>query len=207
MWHDTAALFTSDHGDMMGAHRMRLKGTIPYEEIFRIPYILKLPDGTEEPARKVVDDLGCNVSQAGTLLESAGLPVPADFKGGSLLPAAYRAAAPEREEVFFEHYGAYWGLHPFRAIRVRDPQYGEWKLAKYYGPDEGEIELYDLGADPHEVTNLAHDQTVADWRDTLASRVDEWWERSGGRDFDYYESPRYKLSGAATLIRHAWDGE
>ena len=207
MWQDTAALFTSDHGDMMGAHRMRLKGTIPYDEIFRIPFILKLPADTPEPTRRVVQDLGCNVSQPGTLVAAAGLPVPADFKGGSLLPAAYRASAPAREEVFFEHYGAYWGLHPFRAVRVRDPERGEWKLAKYYGPDTGEVELYDLRADPHEIMNRAHDRAVADWRGELEQRVDDWWEHTGGDDFDFYESPAYKLSGAATLVRHPGDGE
>ena len=207
MWPGTAALFTGDHGDMMGAHRMRLKGTIPYDEIFRIPFILKLPEGAAPPARTVVDDLACNVSQPGTLLEAAGLSVPADFKGGSLLPAAYRAERPASEEVFFEHYGAYWGLHPFRAVRVRDPQRGEWKLATYYGPDAGQAELYDLLDDPDEITNLANDPTVADWRAELERRVDEWWELTGGRDFEYYESPQYKLSGAATLIRHAGDGE
>ncbi|HEU5315213.1 MAG TPA: sulfatase-like hydrolase/transferase [Chloroflexota bacterium] len=199
MWGGTAALFTSDHGDMMGAHRMRLKGTIPYDEIFRIPFILKLPDGSPEPERRVVSDLGCNVAQPGTLVEAAGLPIPSDFTGGSLLPAAYRAAPPEREEVFFEHYGAYWGLHPFRAVRVRDPERGEWKLAKYYGPDEGEAELYDLGADPHENTNRARDPELAVWRGELERRVDDWWERTGGRGFAYYESREFKASGEATL--------
>ncbi|MGI8422693.1 MAG: sulfatase family protein [Chloroflexota bacterium] len=199
MWERTAALFTSDHGDMMGAHRMRLKGTIPYDETFRIPFIVKLPDGSPAPARTVVDDLACNVSQPGTLVEAAGLPAPPGFKGGSLLPAAYRPAAPAQEEVFFEHYGAYWGLHPFRAIRVRDARRGEWKLAKYYGPDAGQLELYDLCADPHEITNRAGDPTLAEWRAQLERRVDDWWERTGGRDFEYYESPAFKQSGAATL--------
>jgi hypothetical protein len=90
---------------------------------------------------------------------------------------------------------------------VRDPERGEWKLAKYYGPDAGEVELYDLGADPHEVTNRANDASVTGWRAELERRVDDWWERTGGHDFDYYESPQYKLSGAATLIRHSGDGE
>jgi arylsulfatase len=199
MWGDTATLFTSDHGDMMGAHRMRLKGTIPYDEIFRIPFILKLPEGAPEATRKVVSDLGCNVAQPGTLVEAAGLPVPPDFKGGSLLPSAYRRELPESEQVFFEHYGAYWGLHPFRAVRVRDPERGEWKLAKYYGPDQGEVELYDVGADPHEIVNRAHDPALGAWRATLEQRVDDWWERTGGRDFAYYESPAFKSAGEATL--------
>ncbi|MDQ3702271.1 MAG: DUF4976 domain-containing protein, partial [Chloroflexota bacterium] len=124
-----------------------------------------------------------------------------ELKGGSLLPLAYRERRPEAETLFYEHYGAYWGLHPFRVVRVRSSQQGEWKLAKYYGPHEaGEVELYDLGTDPGELHNRAADASLAGWRGELERRVDEWWQHTGGRDFAYYESPEFKLSGAATLM-------
>jgi len=210
MWDGAAVVFTADHGDMMAAHRMRLKGTVPYEEIFRIPFVLKLSAGAPEPARREVDDLAANVSQPGTLLEAAGLPVPSELRGGSLVPLLYRDRRPESETLYYEHYGAYWGLHPFRVIRVREPHNspatggtgggGEWKLARYYGPDAGEAELYDLATDPDELHNRAADPALADWRAELEQRVDEWWQRTGGRDFAYYESPEFKLSGAATLM-------
>jgi arylsulfatase len=200
MWDNAAVAFTADHGDMMAAHRMRLKGTVPYEEIFRVPFVLKLPAGSPEPARRQVDDLVCNVAQPGTLVEAVGLPVPAAFRGGSLLPLVYRPERPPSETLFYEHYGAYWGLHPFRVIRVRDPQGGEWKLARYYGPDSGESELYDLRRDPDELHNRASDPALAEWRAELEKRVDDWWESTGGRDFEYYESPEFKQIGAATLV-------
>ncbi|MDQ3701256.1 MAG: sulfatase-like hydrolase/transferase, partial [Chloroflexota bacterium] len=117
IWEGAAVAFTADHGDMMAAHRMRLKGTVPYDEIFRIPLALKLPAGAREPARRRVDDLCANVSLPGTLLEAAGLSVPPELKGGSLLPLAYRERRPDSETLFYEHYGAYWGLHPFRVVR------------------------------------------------------------------------------------------
>lgn len=66
MWDDTVVLFTSDHGDMMGAHGFRLKGVPPYDELFRIPFQLKVPGLS--PSRQVVDDLCVNVAQPGTLL-------------------------------------------------------------------------------------------------------------------------------------------
>ena len=200
MWDGAAVMFTSDHGDMMSAHRMRLKGTVPYEEIFRIPLLLKLPAGAPKPARRTVDDLAVNVAQPGTLVEAAGLPVPPDLRGGSLLPLLYATQRPPAEAVFYEHYGAYWGLHPFRAMRTRDAQHGEWKLARYYGPDAGEAELYDLARDPDELHNRAADLALASWRSELEQRVDAWWLETGGRDFAYYESPAFKLSGAATLL-------
>ncbi len=204
MWQDTVVLFTSDHGDLMGAHRMRLKGTLPYEELFRVPCLLRLPDG--QHAGRVLQDLVVNTAIPGTLLEAAGLPVPVDFRGGSLVSLLDRPASlasPSHEEIFFEHYGAYWGLHPFRAIRSRDrgpDGQREWKYVRYYGPDDTE-EMYDLVADPSELVNLAGETRaeVAAARADLSARVERWWVETGGRDFATYESEGFKKRGAATL--------
>lgn len=198
MWDNTVVAFTSDHGDMMGAHRMRLKGTLPYNELFLVPLVLRVPG--YQLAGRIINDLSVNVSLPGTLIEAAGLPLPAGFKGGSLLSALSREAPPDEEEIFFEHYGAYWGLHPFRAIRVRDVVRGEWKLVKYYGEDHGEVELYDLVADPHEIVNRVGEPALAGVQADLERRVDEWWEHTGGRDFAYYESPVFKLRGTTSLV-------
>ena len=187
MWEDTVAVFTSDHGDMMGAHRMRLKGTIPYEEIFRIPLIVRVPGETFP--RRVVDDLAVNVSLPGTVIETAGLEVPPEFKGGSLLGTMRRSAPPVEEMIFYEHYGAYWGIHPFRVARTR-----EWKYVKYYGPDATE-ELYRLTDDSAEVVNLAGGPEAKPVRAELEAAVDRWWDETGGKDFTYYESEEFKARG------------
>ena len=117
-----------------------------------------------------------------------------------MLESLYRTQRPERETIFFEHYGAYWGLHPFRAVKVRGDPLGHWKYARYFGPDEGEAELYDLDNDPHELRNLAHEEAVCDVRDQLDAMVESWWQRTDGKDFDYYESPEFKQRGLATLV-------
>lgn len=200
MWDDAVVLFTTDHGDMMGSHGMRLKGTLPYDELFRIPFVLKLPAGAPPPHRRMVDDLGVNVAQPGTLLEAAGLPVPAEFTGGSLLPAVYRDQRPPSEVAYFEHYAAYWGIHPFRAIRTREEDGTEWKLIKYYGSETGQIELYDLVNDPLELRNQADNRVLAAVRDRLERQVNAWWEQTGGRDAAYYESTEFKTRGSATLF-------
>lgn len=187
MWDETVVAFTSDHGDMMGAHRLRLKGTLPYEELYRVPLVLRVP-GQAFP-RQMVDDLTVNVGLPGTLIEAAGLPLPPEFKGGSLFLALRRTTAPDDEMIFFEHYGAYWGLHPFRAVRTR-----EWKYVKYYGPDQTE-ELYDLSADPLEVRNVAGSSASRRVQDALECEVDRWWAETGGREFEYYESEAFKARG------------
>ena len=187
MWDDSVVAFTADHGDMMGAHRMRKKGTIPYDEIFHVPMIFRFPGG--DPVRRVVDDLAVNVSLPGTLIEAAGMKVPAEFRGGSLMPAIGRREHPDDEMVFYEHYGAYWGIHPFRVAQTRD-----WKYVKYYGPDDTE-ELYNLKADPIEVENLAGDPAVESTRASLEEAVDRWWRETDGQPYEYYESDDFRNSG------------
>lgn len=86
----------------------------------------------------------------------------------------------------FEHYGAYWGFHPFYGIRTRDAKY-----VRYFGPDDTE-EMYDLNADPHELNNVAESESYSRQRRELTALADEWWEQTGGRDLDYYESDHFK---------------
>jgi arylsulfatase len=192
MWDDAIVLFTSDHGDMMGAHGFRLKGVLPYDELYRIPFILKVPGIRAE--RSVVDDLCVNVAQPGTLLAAAGLPVPAEMLGGSVADRAFRTDPPAEECVFLEHYAAYWGVYPFRIARTRD-----WKYVRHYGATMWE-ELYDLVADPGEVHNIVDREDLAETRTDLRRRVDEWWRSTGGRDFEHYESDTFRNWGRATLV-------
>lgn len=191
-WDETLALFFADHGDMMGAHRMRLKGTLPYEELYRVPCLFKLPKGVLA-ARQRVDDLLSSVQLAGTLIRGAGLEVPEQMRHGDFWEAFFRAEPPEDEQVFFEHYAAYWGTHPFYGVRTR-----RYKYVRYYGPEEAADgcveELYDLEADPHELHNLADQADQAATLEKLRSQAAAWWQATGGRDYAYYESDFFKAN-------------
>lgn len=187
LWEETIVLFLADHGDMMGAHKMRLKGTLPYEELYRIPCIMKLP-ASIAPQRKIVDDLISSVQAPATLLAAAGIEIPAQFHNGHFYDAPFCAAAPQDEHIFFEHYAAYWGIHPFYAVRT--PQF---KYVRYYGEDACE-EMYDLATDPHELKNIAADSAYTTTRIELAQLADSWWQKTGGRDLDYYESAAFKAN-------------
>ena len=187
LWDDTVVLFIADHGDMMGAHRMRLKGTLPYEEIYRIPCMLKLPRGTRV-TRMVIDDLVSSVQAPATLLKAAQIDVPAQFHNGDFYDSLFRIEAPEDEHIFFEHYAAYWGLHPFYATRDR-----RFKYVRYYGDDACQV-MYDLQEDPRELHNIAADPQHEAQRSTLAQRADAWWRETGGHDLTYYESADFKAN-------------
>jgi arylsulfatase A-like enzyme len=183
--------FTSDHGDMMGAHGLRVKGPFPYEELYRVPLLVAAPKVA--PGR-VIDALNVNVELPGTLLALAGVDLPPDWPDRRLLPGLLRDEKGP-EEIFMEHYGAYWGFHPFRMVRTE-----RYKYVLHYGPGEGDEELYDLQMDPHERTNRAAEPAYAETRERLRASLEEWWQNTGGRDWDYYESDEFKSAGAQTLM-------
>jgi arylsulfatase len=185
MWENTIVLFMADHGDMMGGHGLRRKGTIPYEELFNIPCIMKLPKNVNRN-RAVVDDLIISTDFGGALLELAGLEATGAFANNDIVRAVQRDAAPQDEHVFFEHYAAWYGIHPFYGVRTKTMKYVRW-----YGKEQFE-EMYDLEQDPHELHNVLRDESYKEQRQKLSAMADAWWKDTGGRDLGYYESEAFK---------------
>ncbi|MDX1682833.1 MAG: sulfatase-like hydrolase/transferase, partial [Phycisphaeraceae bacterium] len=187
VWDDTLVIMTSDHGDMMGAHRLRLKGTLPYDELYRVPLIVK-PPASVDVARPVVDDLVSLERLAGTIARGAGLE-DHGFAGGDFwteIISDQPPTPPDEQRVFFEHYAAYWGVHPFYGVRTQTH-----KVIRYYGEDDT-VEMYDLAADPHELHNVADDPAYAAVRDQLLTEADAWWAATDGRTAEEYASEAFK---------------
>ena len=130
--------FTSDHGEALGDHGELTHGIFAYQSTLRVPLVMWGPG--VEPGRD--DRLARHIDLMPTLLEQAGLEVPSELPGRSLL-----RAAPESEESYFEALSGALnrGWAPLRGM-IRDGQ-------KYI--DLPLVELYDLGADPGETRNLA----------------------------------------------------
>lgn len=185
IWDDTLVIMVADHGDMMGAHKMQKKGVLPYDELYRVPLIIKLPKGMESK-RKVIDDLISSQAIPGTILKLVGIDVPESFTGGEFTDAFTREQHPENEKVFFEHYLAYWGYHPFYGIRTRNTKY-----IRYYGEDNCE-EMYDLENDPDELINVEDDPDYSTLKKQLADEADSWWKSTNGKSADYYETEAFR---------------
>ncbi len=168
----TWIIFTSDHGDHIGSHRLYNKGPSGYENNVRIPMIVIPPDGigvgTAQPS--VVSHLDI----LPTLLELANLPVPETLDGTSMLNLighvkrdTDRVAVAEytRYEVGHDGFG---GLEPLR-MYVKWP----WKLViNLHRTDE----LYHLEKDPHELENLINDPKAASPRDLLHQALLDWMD-------------------------------
>lgn len=185
MWDNTIVLFFTDHGDMMGGHRLRRKGTMPYEEIYNIPCIVKLP-ADRERRRATVEEPVISTDLPGALLELAEIEPSPQFAGSGVALALQREAPTGDEHVFFEHYAAWYGIHPFYAVRTATMKYVRW-----YGQEDFE-ELYDLAADPHELCNLIEDPCYREQRSDLSDRADAWWRDTGGQEAAYYQTQAFK---------------
>jgi uncharacterized sulfatase len=159
---DTTILYTSDHGDMLGAHGLTGKGAVMYEEATNIPFLVKTPGG---PRGVATPALASQVDIIPTMLDLAGLPRPPSLHGVSLQPVLADPAASARPHalISFTRFAINhddWGeFYPIRCLTD-----GRYKLAiNLLDTDE----LYDLATDPGEETNLIADARHAAARDRL----------------------------------------
>jgi len=174
---NTHILFSSDHGDMQGAHRLNKKGVVAYDELLRVPLVIRPPETNERG--KVVKAPVSIVAIPSTIAEIATGDVPDVFETDSLCPRVKGRAADQGGYAFFEHKYAYWGEYPY--VGVRTPR---WKYVRYLHDDVNE--LYDLEEDPHEIHNLATDPNSVSIKRELDDLVKQWWQRTDG-DWDRWE--------------------
>jgi uncharacterized sulfatase len=163
---NTYIIFTSDHGAMLGAHQLHDKGPAMYEEITRIPLIIKPPEGAK--GTMVHSTLVSHVDLLPTMLELAGLETPPILAGQSLVPLLNREEDSDRSVMIeFNRFGLgheyMGGLQPIRCI-VSD----RYKLVVNLLYTD---ELYDLKEDPAELNNLIENPDYGDMRDALHDRL------------------------------------
>ena len=138
---DAVVAVTSDHGEGFLEHGKLQHGYAPYEEVLRVPLVIRPPERLDI-APVVVDKPVGLVDVLPTLLDLAGLPPTREGdRGRSLVPLMRRPGAATRP-IYAEVLG-------MRSLRS-----GDRKLIRYA---DGSIEYYDLAADPGERTPLPCD--------------------------------------------------
>ena len=143
---NTLVVYTSDQGFYMGEHGWFDKRFM-YEESFRTPLLMRLPGGHKGD----VDEMVQNIDYAPTFLQLAGVPVPDDMQGVSLLPLLQGQHPRHWRKGLYYHFYEYPAEHAVkRHYGVRDKRY---KLIHYYN-DIDVWELYDLKKDPTEMHNV-----------------------------------------------------
>ena len=160
---DTIILFVSDHGDMLGERGLWFKMSF-YEGSSRVPLMICAP-GLEP---RTVTDPVSTIDVCPTLCDLAGVSMEEVMPwttGETLLPYAQGA---ERTSPVAMEYAAEASQSPMVSLR-----YGKWKYnACALDPDQ----LFDLDADPHELTNLANDPAHAGTLSALQVKAQARWD-------------------------------
>ncbi len=172
--HNTVIIYTSDNGFMNGSHGYGSK-VLPYEESSRVPLIVFDPRHPNSGKRLRCKSLTGNVDFAPTILELAGLPVPNNMDGKSLLSLYDDPSAETHSSLPLINV---WGPEKVHSLGVVTK---DWKFV-YWPYDEGDFdvteELFHLAADRLELSNLATDATHTNELERLRRlydrTVDHW---------------------------------
>jgi arylsulfatase A-like enzyme len=145
----TVVLFTSDHGEMLGDHGLIEKGCRFYEGLVHVPMLWSLPGRFLRNRRSEALVMALDI--APTLLDIAGLEIPAAMQGRSLLPLLEGRAPLDRHHhaVRCEYLESLDKPANTRGTMLFD---GRYKLCLYHTHHLGE--LYDLAQDPGEFEDL-----------------------------------------------------
>jgi arylsulfatase A-like enzyme len=147
---NTVVIYTSDQGFFLGDHGLYDKRFM-YEESIKMPFLVRWP-GVVKPGSDQ-NAMAINADFAPTFLEIAGLPVPADMQGRSLVPLLKSKVPADWRTSWYYRYYHDPGDHNTRAhYGVRTATH---KLIYFWKKDQWE--LYDLLKDPDELHNVYND--------------------------------------------------
>jgi arylsulfatase A-like enzyme len=185
----TIVVFTSDHGDMMGSHRLIAKDVM-YEESVKVPWIIRIPGRKKE--QQFIENPVSQIDLVPTLLDLMGTKADREFPGRSMVPLI-ESRNVEEDHVFVQwngfnrSYGQYeteskkaiakpLSVHDvyFRAVISPD----RWKLNL---SDTDRNQLFDLNRDPHEEKNLYYSGLYQDVIDRLTKKIHGWQSKVGDK--------------------------
>ncbi|MCL4692797.1 MAG: sulfatase-like hydrolase/transferase [Candidatus Hydrogenedentes bacterium] len=182
---DTIVVYTSDHGDMMGSHKLVEKGYM-YEEAMRVPWLIRYP--RFQRRHEVLKGRFSHIDLVPTLLDLMGAAVPDTLPGKSLVPRMKGARIAD-QPVFVE-----WnapetmgeGRNPAGATRDATQTSGPhsrtiispdgWKLTLNVGDSS---QLFYLREDPGDTTNLIDRDEHRPVVQRLTAELRAWQDRTG----------------------------
>lgn len=158
---NTVVIFTSDHGEMLGDH-YRWRKSVPYEPSARIPLLVRAPSRFGIQPGAVLDQPVCLEDVLPTCLDFAGVPLPEEVEGRSLLPLLRGESVAWRSHLHIEHAPHHHTLTDGREKYI-------WWVA------DGREQFFRLEEDPMECHDLAgqsaHAKRIEHWRQLLIKEL------------------------------------
>ena len=184
---DTLVIFTADHGEMLGSHGLLLKGASFYEELIRVPLVIRPPGG---PTGGRCGALISQVDLLPTILSMCEAKPAEGLHGADFSPLISGGDEEIREAIPGEYHSSNWTdpLSPLRLWRT-----AEWK---YVESREGDHELYHLTADPEELLNVAGKEASAAVEEQMSRSLHRWCHETGDAWPEVAEPPAEDMAEA-----------
>ena len=183
---DTIFVFMSDHGDMLGSHRLYQKQW-PHDESVCIPFLVRYPRVLTE-AREVSQPLNM-VDVVPTLLGLAGLAIPDTVEGTDLSHCAKgESHADDPDAALITCPSPFlsdpnWGMREYRGVRTARYTYTRCL--------QGPWHLFDNELDPYQLENLVNQPAYAEVQRQLDDRLSRFLEETDD-DFQPAEVHRHR---------------
>jgi arylsulfatase A-like enzyme len=162
---NTIIIYTSDQGFFLGEHGWFDKRWM-YEESFRTPLIISWPGVTTK--KTVTSSMVQNLDFAETILDMAGLPIPSDMQGKSIVPVLKGKLKGDLHDALYYHFYENQEHKVAKHVGVRTDRY---KLIYFY--ENKEWELYDLQKDKHEMNNVYNQPAYKKVQETMKKKLKE----------------------------------
>lgn len=178
---DALVIYTSDHGDAMLAHSLYAKGPSMYDEIARVPFIVRAPGGAKG---EVSPHPVSHIDVLPTVMDYFNIEVPKLAEGKSLLETFKDPQKRVNDYVFTEFtryeidHDGFGGYQPMRSVFD-----GRYKLSIHL---ESSDELYDMKEDPYELKNLILSPEHKEIRNHLHDVILNWMNETRDPFRGYY---------------------
>lgn len=196
-FNNTVFLFTSDHGEMLGDHHHWRK-TYAYEGSSRVPFIVTCPETWDVPRGETIDRVVELRDVMPTLLDAAGIEIPASVDGRSVLDLIRGKGEDWREFIQGEHTVCYTIEEGMQFVTD-----GKEKYIWFH--HTGEERFFDLATDPMECKDLSKDPQFESrmqvWRERLAA-INE--NRGDPRGQNGRLVPQKRLALTVSPNYHKW---
>lgn len=185
LYDNTLIVFASDHGESIGIHGGFFdKGGLAHEELYRIPLIIKPPHATDEQRGRVCSEWVSLIDLAPTFCATAGTDMGPTIHGRDLSPLLHGDTPDDwRDDMLAEDHG-----HRVMFLE-RILWHENWKYV--FNPSDLD-ELYDLDADPAEMTNRIDDPSADEvahaMRRRLLARLREVGDGLGPQTYQLLEN-------------------
>ncbi len=154
---NTLVVFSTDHGHFLGQHGLNAKGAFHYEDLVRVPFIVRYPGRV--PAGQTSEALQSLVDLPSTFLASAGVSIPGAMQGVNQLGVWRGEEQSARDCAIVEN------RHQPTKVHLRTYIDERYKITVYRDHDYGE--LFDLEEDPGELRNLWDEPSASALRSRL----------------------------------------